>query len=328
MRAIALAVIVSAVAIGGVERLYRAAGGLPSVVPGLTRIEFQWKIQQTLGRAHVAYVVGDSRAGWGFAERVFNREYARLGSAHDVRAVNAGLAASSITADIKYVLDSRAGGRPQALVVNYSPVGCYQFVYAPGPPIPGLKIQDVLDDHLDSLLAERLWTRARGRAASEQIALYRRQHAVSPVTNWVRRTVDADGFVNGTLATNTGVPVDNPATQLLYFTQFIAAAQSDPSAPRRRRDEFTSMIHEALGAGWTVVLVRFPIGPRMRDLENMLPADLRPDAVALAGGVPLLDYTADARTAWFSTLDESHLTPDAARALAPILARDLFRFLQ
>src|SRR5438045_2381465 len=221
MRAIALAVVISAVAIGAAEGLYRRAGGLPSVVPGLTRVEYQWKMQQTLRQRRVAYVVGDSRAGWGFAERIFNHEYARLDPSNKTVAVNAGVPAASIAGNIKYLLDLQAGRRPQVLIVNFSPVCVYLFLNYYGPPIPGLKVQDVLDDRIDSVLGEWLWTRGRPESVVEQIAATRQRGRVWPATNWVHRTVFADGFVNGTLGTNNGAALDPAAFQLEYFQQFV-----------------------------------------------------------------------------------------------------------
>src|SRR5450631_1727916 len=188
MRAIILAVIVSASVVGEGERLYRTTGGMPSVVPGMTRIEYQWKMKRTLGRSGVVYVIGDSRVGWGFAERVFNREYEHLGSARGVSAVNAGVPAASIVANMKYILSLQANRQPQAMVVNFSPVGFYQFQNFPGPQIPGLKIQDLLDDRLDSYLAEWLWTRGRPEELTDHFGAYWRTRKIWRAVTWVSRS--------------------------------------------------------------------------------------------------------------------------------------------
>ena len=241
-------------------------------------------------------------------------------------AVNAGVPAASIAGNIKYLLDLQAGRRPQVLIVNFSPVGVYLFLNYYGPPIPGLKVQDVLDDRIDSVLGEWLWTRGRPESVVEQIAATRQRGRVWPATNWVHRTVFADGFVNGTLGTNNGAALDPAAFQLEYFQQFVREVRQNLTDTRKRKAEFLDVLHRARANGWTVVLVRFPIGARMRHVEADLPSDLQPAAVAADLEVPLLDYNTDPRTSGFATLDESHLTPDSARALAPILARDVVRF--
>jgi len=327
MRALICAVVVAAIAVGGIELLFRRVGGLPSVVPGLTRVEYQWKVQRSLRMRSVAYVVGDSRAGWGFAERVFNQEYERLRPAGLTEALNVGVPAASIGSSVKYVLDAQGGRRPQILIVNYSPVGLYLFLNDPGPPIPGLKLQDLFDDRLDSVLAQRLWTRGRPDTLREQASATRERGKVLPGVNWVRRTEYPDGFINGTLGSNVGAPVDAPMFQLQYFAQFVKDVRHDASGAHQRRREFIDVIDRARRSSWSVVLVRFPIGARMRGVEAELPAELQPSALASALGVPFIDYNTDQRTLNLPTVDESHLSPDGARALAPLLAQDLQRFL-
>ena len=251
-----------------------------------------------------------------------------LGSTRGVSAINAGVPAASIVANMKYILKLQANRQPQAMVVNFSPVGFYQFQNFPGPQIPGLKIQDLLDDRLDSYLAEWLWTRGRPEELADHFGAYWRTRKIWRAVTWVSRSTFADGFMNATLAYSDGSPMDAGAYQLLYFGEFVAGVRENPAAARLRRDEISGVIRAARAAGWTVVLVRFPIGARMRDLEAELPPDLRPDALALAVGVPFLDYTEDPRTAGLATLDESHLTPDSAREMARILAHDLFPLLR
>jgi len=328
MRAIVTATLVAALAVAGAEMVFRRSGGLPAVVPGMTRIEYQWKMRRAAERDGVVlYVVGDSRVGWGFAERVFNREYVRLAGSHHVAAANAGLAAAGIAANMRYILELNAHNPPQAIVLHYSPAAFYYFTNDPGPPIPGLKIQDVLDDRLDARLAEWLWTRGRWQEAARQVAAYLRTKTVAGNANFVHRSSFDDGFVNATLATNFGEPVDPPAYQLGFYRPLIGALRANAREARARRDLVADVVRSAQARGWTIVLVRFPLGGPLRDVEATLPQDLQPRALADALEVPFLDYAADARTAAFETLDGSHLTPAAARRLAPIVARDLFALL-
>jgi len=323
VRSILIGTLVSLAAIGAVERLFRATGGMPSVVPGMTRVEYQWKMKRTHDRNRLVYVVGDSRVGWGFAERVFNDAWAERHHAHDAPGINAGVPASAIASNIDYLVDLRADTTPETLVVNYSPVGFYYFLNFPDTPVAGLKIQDALDDRLDTFLAERLWTRGRPVDVVDHFREYIRNGSVPAVVNWVHRVDFADGFVNATLGTNTGAPVDAAAYELAFFDRFVSGVRSNPTTAVRRRDVLAAAVRRAITRGWRVVLVRFPVGARMRQLEAQLPADLLPDAFAHDLDLQFTDYNRDRRTAELQTQDESHLTPDAARALAPILADDL-----
>jgi len=328
MRAIIAGVLISAAVVGAVEVLFRKAGGLPSVAAGLTRVEFQWKVKRARDRDGVVlYVVGDSRVGWGFAERIFNREYASLAGSDRFVAVNVGLAAANVPDNLEYILRLNAGRPPQAIVLNYSPAAFYLFLNDPGPPIPGLKIQDVLDDRLDSHLAEWLWTRGRWHDTTAQIWGYLQTRRVAGSVNFVHRTAFDDGFVNATLATNIGTPVDNAAFQLAFYRRMIAGLSADAANARKRRARVSEIVRSGRALGWRVVLVRLPLGAAVREVEAGLPQDLQADALAKALDVPFVDYATDPRTAAFDTLDGSHLTPEAARAFAPIMAGDLYRMM-
>jgi hypothetical protein len=63
----------------------------------------------------------------------------------------------------------------------------------------------------------------------------------------------------------------------------------------------------------------------MREIDESIAADLQGAVVAAELGVPFIDYLTDPKAANIGTQDESHLTPDSARRLAPILAADLMR---
>ena len=79
---------------------------------------------------------------------------------------------------------------------------------------------------------------------------------------------------------------------------------------------------------WQIVMIRLPVGTQMREVEDKLPEALKPARLAAELHLPFIDYNQDARTRDFKTLDESHLTPDSARKIAPILAADLARLRQ
>ncbi|MBD3309362.1 hypothetical protein GF339_23395, partial [candidate division KSB3 bacterium] len=125
MRVIIVATIISLLIIGIVEYAYRETGGLPSVIPGKTSLELQWRIQQADDDPAI-YFIGDSRVDWGIADRsitqLFETQYDT-----QVQAVNAGLSAGSVTQITQFILDHHPQPTPGLLVLNYSPTGFYHF---------------------------------------------------------------------------------------------------------------------------------------------------------------------------------------------------------
>ena len=83
------------------------------------------------------------------------------------------------------------------------------------------------------------------------------------------------------------------------------------------------VIRDAENSGWRVVLVRFPLGSHLRQLEDSLPTELDASTLARELRIPYLDYSGDSRTAGLATLDGSHMTPVSAREFAPVLASDV-----
>ncbi len=321
MRSILCAVLFSVFVIGVVEYGYRYTGGLPSVTPGKTRLELQWKIQQARS-AKVVYVVGDSRVDWGFADRLFTK-YVKQLSGENVYAANAGLPSASTREIIKYILDHHPGD-PGILVINFTPGSFCHFVNSPGESHVNIKRQDFLDHRITNVLAEWLYTYGRSPAfLSKHLEQYRRE-GYKKRFGWYSRTVFRDGFINTEASYNDGSSV---IRDLGFYTLLFQDIRENPARYKKRRNGTVKVIREAQKAGWNVILTRFPIGDGMRDLEeNHLSDYLLPEQIAAELSVPFFDYDSDPRTAELPT-GESHLKPDSARTLSIILADDLLPIL-
>ena len=61
-------------------------------------------------------------------------------------------------------------------------------------------------------------------------------------------------------------------------------------------------------------------------MEAALPLELQPETLAKEMSIPYVDYGVTPEGQRLSTQDESHLTPDSARAAAPMLANDVRRW--
>src|SRR4030042_825652 len=110
MRTTASALIVSILIIGSIEYAFRYSGGMPSIIPGKTPFEFQWKIQRA-NAEQVVYVVGDSRVDYGFGDRLFTRRFKEL-YGDNSEAVNAGLSAGSVRKITEFIIENHRAENP------------------------------------------------------------------------------------------------------------------------------------------------------------------------------------------------------------------------
>jgi hypothetical protein len=323
-RLVAVAVAVVAV-VAGVEALYRWAGGLPSIPPGLTKSELDWKLTH-LPAERLAVVVGDSRVGWGFSETDFLEGQRAAGAPPLAAAANLGAPGHATEDLVRYVTRFAKPCPGCALIVSFTPAGFYTFDggWTEGGK-PKVTLQELIDDHVRSFLSEHVYTYgAEARVVARMIrgALLGRR---LPNTTYVSRHEYAGGFMNATLAASDGQPIDATEFQLGQYKDLILKrlVESPERAPAREAG-MLSALGEARKAGWKVFLVRFPIGPRMRALEtSVVPSGLDAASFAAAAGLPLLDYDADPRTRTLATVDSSHLAPASARALSRVLGQDV-----
>jgi len=324
-----LALLVVAATIAGIELRYRSVGGFPDLWPGWTQVELQWKVERA-EPGRTVFFLGDSRVGWGLSEGAFDEALAEAGRP-DLRAVNAALPAADLARIAHRVVE--LSPEPGVLLVNFSPGAFYVFTVGPGSLLADLKLQDFLDDRLRSWLASRLRTYGvGGRDIWRDVA-----PGAEPRSGQIRvasRTVFPDGFVNATFERRDRRPIDPAAYQLDSYRAWYAGAGEVPFAPEltarfpARRELVLGVLRAAIERGWQVVLVRLPVGPDMRALEQALPAAFGPERFAAELGVSYRDYQDDPRARELALLDQSHLAPDAARRMARILAADLAELLR
>ena len=320
MRSVLYATLVSVFIITAMECGYRYTGGIPTVMPGKTHLEFQWKIKQARADK-VIYFIGDSRVDWGFADRLFTEQFKQLQNV-DIQAVNAGLSAGSVSEITKYILNNHPNTSPGVLVINYTPAGFCHFTTSPGKTMSNLKRQDYLDHRIANYLVEWLFTYGRSPKFLFRHFEDYKQNGYTKRLGWFTRTIYRDGFVTAEARYNDG---SERVTDVGYYQQLFQNIRRDVVYYNTRKHKTISAIFEAQGSGWTVILVRFPIGEEMLNLEKQLPKYFQPERVASEMSSPFIDYTTDHRISHLST-DESHLHPDSAREFAPILAQDMAQF--
>jgi hypothetical protein len=334
MRALLAGVIFSVSIIVTIELCYRVAGGSPGVVPGWTKTEFQWKIKEAQNHPRTIYVLGDSRVGWGFAEKVFEKEVKRLGY-RNVKAVNASLPGGNLPKMISHILKQR--NKPCVMVVNFTFYAFYIGGNDPGSPIPNLKLQDYVDERINNTINECFFTYGRGYRVL--MKHFKDAYGDSPVQKnpagysnpkwselkWFSRTVFDEGFVSGELRYPDGSRADLGLFQLDNYSIRMRKILADPSAYNPRRQQIVSLLSRAQKDGWLIVLVRIPVGSRMQRVEEALPRNFAPRAIAKELSVSFCDYQFDARTISMvmDTLEESHIRPDQTGSLAVILAQDI-----
>ncbi len=321
MRSIVYAVLLSMIIIGGIEYGYQVTGGLPSVIPGKTPLELQWKITQARS-AKAIYFVGDSRVDWGVADTLINKVF-REKYGIDVHAVNAGLSGGSVSKITKFILDNHPHKTPGILVINYSPASFYHFNTSPGQVMRNLKRQDYFDHRIANYLVERLFTYGRTPVYLFKHFRYYAENGYTKQFGWFSRTLFPEGFVNAVGGYNDGslrIP------DLSYYHIIFDMIRKNPGPYDMKKKEIKSVIRDAEVQGWQVILTRLPVGDKMLKLEYTLPEFLHPEKIAAEMAVPFIDYEANPGIAKLPS-DESHLKPDSARKMAAILAQDIVKFL-
>jgi len=321
MRVILYAILINALFLVALECGYRYTGGVPAVKPGKTNLEFQWKVRNTHTES-VIYVIGDSRVDWGFADRLFTKRFYKL-SGHKIQAINAGLAGASVEKIITYILAYHPQGKPGVLVINFTPASFCLFRNSPGAPIANLKMQDFLDHRITNNLIEILYTYGRGiRSLFKHFQYYMQNGYVKRVAGF-SRTLFYDGFINVEKGYNDGSKM---VVDISPYQKMFQKIRNNLPYFMKRMDETCNVIREAKRLGWTVILIRIPIGDRLMELETGLPGYFKPERVASETSLPFIDYSSDPRTSNLPR-KESHLKPSGARKLSIILAHDMSRLL-
>jgi hypothetical protein len=266
-------------------------------------------------------IIGDSRVGWGVAEKLVT-ETLQSGPILSSRAFNLGLAGGGASAILRYLRDhvSQHPASHGMLVINYSPAFIYYFSNGVSE-----ENSDSKDNGLKQTikyLFSSIFTASIQSLPEDLELLTKETHK----KYWASRTVFPDGFVNGQLLSSDGKPFDVAQYQLDYYASIILGnSPAHLDEANRNRKSFIDLVEYFNARNWQVVLIRLPIGKRMRALESKLPEAFKPESLAADLKLTFIDYNQDPRTQNFETLDESHLTPHAARAFASILATDLMR---
>ncbi len=295
------------------------------MIPGMTDVEFRWKLSRQSAEPRV-YVVGDSRVGWGLAEKRLNTALNSSGQT-PLRAINAGLPATSVSSIIQLLLKPQVTGGPAILILNYSPAGFYHFGPRPARYAMDVKAQDYLDEKIRATIKQYLFTFDQPwRDVARRLLWLQKFREIPRTVGFTGRRVYEDGFVNGFLRHSDGSPVDPAGFQLDYYRSIVPQIEVELSNSLLRKAEIFSLVQQAHSMGWIVALVRLPVGARMREVEAALPLELQPETLAKQMNVPYVDYGATPDGQRLATQDESHLTPDSARAVALPLANDIRRW--
>ena len=296
------------------EILHRRVGRTVDAVPGWTTEEYvEHASRVNLDRDVV--ILGDSRVGWGIAEKSITEAMHKLLGAADVTVFNLGLPGTSVAAEIDFLRRHQWTGRSAnggIMMIHYSPAGWYSFTGNIDQPT-GTK-ESTIDRAARSVIT------TNSSLLREDLGLSSQHERCY----WSSRTVFPEGFVNGTRVCGGGRPFDKSLAQLDTYRSIFSSRQFTSSAELRKR-ALIGKIRQLQADGWRVVMLRLPLGPRMRQVDESIAADLQGAVIAAELGVPFIDYVSDPRAAEVRTQDESHLTPDSALRLAPILAADLVR---
>jgi hypothetical protein len=301
------------------EILHRQVGRAVEAVPGWTNEEYIEHASQVKLDRDVVFL-GDSRVGWGIAEKSITEALHQLG-ATDVTVFNLGLPGTSIADEIDFLRLHQWAGRLAGggiMMIHYSPAGWYSFIGIIGQQNGGKKTAVGL--------AFRSLITTNPSLVREDLGLFKQHGALagSRQCYWSSRTVFPEGFVNGTRVCGGSLLFDRSQSQLDTYRS-VFSSQEFKSSAALRKATILKKIRQLQADGWRVVMVRLPLGPRMRQIDESIAADLQGPAVAAQLGVPFIDYLSDPNAADIRTQDESHLTPDSARRLVPILAADLMR---
>jgi hypothetical protein len=287
------------------EALYRTRGYYPVQYPGWMLSEYLDRLDSIDPNKDIVFV-GDSRVGWGVADIAISKDMVRTGS--DAKAVNLGLPAASIEIVLRDLL-SRYPSASGRILINFSPAAFYTFVAAERKYPSNL--QQRIDQHIADWYSRNF--------ASAHRSLRDLLHKSAPVEDWDRRIVYPEGFVNARLHSINGKEFDAASFQLDYYRKEYAGLAASLSTATQRLLMISDLVRRLEAAGWNVEMIRLPIGARMQQVERNIPEELSPERAASILHVRFIDLN-PSNMGRFPTQDESHLTPQAAIAIAPLLA--------
>jgi hypothetical protein len=329
MRKIILPFIIAGVLIAAIEISYRLTYGTPVITPGWTMMEFEWSIQNSKAK-NIAFVVGDSRVGWGFFPSYFNEQAKKLSSNIEalpyIRSVNAGLPSASISGIVSEIVKTKDPSFG-ILVINFSPAGMYHFEMDPFSQ-ETISLQDYLDERISNAIRNYLFTCGVGWQACMNHFISYAKNGVKPRSAWIRRNVYWGGIVNANLICVGKPDFDISQFQLEYYGKILAKISNNHEKSEQNKILFEKEVRRAVDKGWKVIMIRMPVGSQMQEIEKTLPEHLSPEKICSELDIPYIDYNNSDLAGQMKTIDQSHLDPESARIISGRIADDLYHLLQ
>jgi hypothetical protein len=284
------------------------------VAPGWTQKELRRRLADVEPRDIV--IIGDSRVGWGVADRLVTTLLEQRGYHCRVRNLGvAGGGAREVLLSLGQQLLTERQIDRGVLVFAFSPAFAYAFSNGLGNQRGRVlnSVETALDTFFETFLVA-----APSRLFEDIKWLWHPRH----ISFWKSRQTFPEGFVNGRLAWSDGRPIDLDTYQIEEYREILGRITSHKAESEARGQAIVSSLLRFQMAGWEVRFIRMPVGSEMRKLESELVPEFGFAALRDRVRVPAVDYTIDLRTASLLTLDQSHLAPQSARAFANLLAAD------
>jgi hypothetical protein len=306
-----------ALTIGGVQAIQlRFNDEFP---PSWTYLEYIRRLESVDPKRDFVFL-GDSRAGWGIAE---NAVTAALHACHiKANAWNLGSAAAGLGGLSDTFFANTPKSASGTLILNYGPGFLFHFTSGRGGRRLERSVRFNVIDEFVNQVSER-FIRGSIKDVPERIMKLVRGDPPSPHPFWASRTVYGDGFVQGVLLRPKGQPVDFRQLQIDYYKEIVEGIWSNTKRREERLSQFADVVRLARKIGWKVVMIRLPVGAEMRKIEATLPPETTFSALAKAYSLTAIDYNDDPRTLHIESTDQSHLSPDGAIAIAPVIASDM-----
>ncbi|MBY0358794.1 MAG: hypothetical protein K2W82_12390 [Candidatus Obscuribacterales bacterium] len=293
---------------------YLDLGGLPQSMPGLTEPEIKLKLRLSDFK-HAVIFVGDSRVGWGLAEKIASEILSQQKPA--LHAINAGLAATNIVASVDHLLSYHCS-QPGILAINYSPACFYTFDSPILEEKNRFNFGQLLEKEIRYLIQERICFFLNGKTF---LRLIQHPNRATADVGWTDRKIYSDGFVQARLVGPGNLPLDPSVFQLHFYKDIIDKIIQNQPAAVVRREAVITKLKEAKNKGWKIVIIRLPVGPKMRQLENKLPPALQPEAICQELTIPFIDaqnlYPENV------TIDQSHIRSSLVPKVTAKLTKEL-----
>lgn len=297
-----LAITIAFVLLYLINSFYFYLGGLPQCMPGLTEPEIRGKLYFSNFRDAIIFV-GDSRVGWGIAENVATKILLQQKPA--LHAINAGLPATNIASSINHLF-SYKHKQPGVLAINYSPASFYTFESPIIEEKSKANFGQLFEKEVRYLIQERICFFLNGKTFLKLIqSPNNKLNNKEPDVGWTDRNIYPEGFVQARLVGPGNKPIDSSAFQLHFYDGIIKQIIQNQPAAIKKREAMINTLQEAKSKGWNIILIRLPVGPNMRQLENKLPQTFQPEVLAQQLDIPYIDFQNFFQEN--TTVDQSHI---------------------